>query len=82
MSIDTAVDVEAAIRRLVSDVSGLPSDADAQADLYLDLGVASIHALQLLTELEDHFGISIPDDEFVEATSIAKLTALVTNLRK
>jgi len=30
MSIDTAVDVEAAIRRLVSDVSGLPSDADAQ----------------------------------------------------
>lgn len=82
MSIDTAVDVEAAIRRLVSDVSGLPSDADAQADLYLDLGVASIHALQLLTELEDHFGISIPDDEFVEATSIAKLTALVANLRK
>lgn len=82
MSIDTAVNVEAAIRRLVSDVSGLPSDADAQADLYLDLGVASIHVLQLLTELEDHFGISIPDDEFVEATSIAKLTALVTNLRK
>ncbi len=82
MSIDTAVDVEAAVRRLVSDVSGLPSNADARADLYLDLGVASIHALQLLTELEDQFGISIPDDEFVEATSIAKLTVLMTNLRK
>ncbi len=74
------MDVETDIRRIVSEISGLPSDADPQADLYLDLGVASVHAIQLLTELEDHFGIQIPDDEFVEATSISKLTSMVRGM--
>jgi len=74
------VDVEADVRKIVSDLSGIPVDADPQADLYLDLGVASVHALQLLTELEEHFNIQIPDDQFVEATSIAKLTDLVKSL--
>lgn len=75
-----AVDVEAGIRKIVSELSGIPENADPHADLYLDLGMASVHALQLLTELEDRFGIQIPDDEFVEATSIEKLTALVQKL--
>lgn len=35
------------------------------------LGVASVYALQLLAELEQAFGVSIPDEDFVEATSIA-----------
>ncbi|MBV8069162.1 MAG: acyl carrier protein [Acidobacteriaceae bacterium] len=76
------VDVEAGIRKIVCGISGIPEDANAQADLYLDLGMASVHALQLLTELEDHFGIQIPDDDFVEATSIGKLIALVEKLSK
>jgi hypothetical protein len=36
------------IRTIVTGIAGLPSDANADADLYLDLGVASFHALQLL----------------------------------
>ena len=76
------VDVEGDVRRIVSGISGIPEDSDAQADLYLDLGVASVHALQLLTELEEHFEIQIPDDDFVEATSIARLTHLVGRLTK
>ena len=75
-----AVDVEAGIRKIVSEISGIPENADPRADLYLDLGMASVHALQLLTELEDRFGVQIPDDDFVEATSIEKLTALVQRL--
>jgi acyl carrier protein len=74
------VDLEAGIRKIVSEISGIPGNADAQADLYLDLGMASVHALQLLTELEDRFGVQIPDDDFVEATSIEKLTALIQRL--
>jgi len=73
--------VEADVRKIVTGISGISENADSQADLYLDLGVASVHALQLLTELEDHFGIQIPDDQFVEATSIAKLSELVNALR-
>jgi acyl carrier protein len=72
--------VETKVRAIVANISNLPSDMPADANLYLDLGVASVHALQLLTELEDQFGVAIPDDRFVEATSINDLTALMSNL--
>lgn len=70
------------IRLIVSEISGLPEGADPRADLYLDLGVASIHALQLLAELEDRFSVAIPDDQFVQATSIEKLAHVVEELRR
>jgi acyl carrier protein len=69
--------IQQRVRDIVVAVSGLPKDADANADLYLDLGVASFHALLILQDLEDHFGIHIPDDQFVESSSITKLTATV-----
>jgi acyl carrier protein len=72
--------IEQSIRNIVVAVGGVSPDADAQADLYLDLGVASVHALTLLQELEEHFGVPIPDEEFVEATSIAKLTTTLEKL--
>ena len=75
-------DIEADIRKIVCGISGIPETSDSHADLYLDLGVASVHALQLLTELEDHFEIQIPDDQFVEATSIANLVELVKSLAR
>jgi len=72
--------IETKVRAIVAGISNLPADMPAQANLYLDLGVASVHALQLLTELEEQFGVAIPDDRFVEATSINDLTALMTSL--
>jgi len=72
--------VETKIRAIVAEISNLPTDMPAGANLYLDLGVASVHALQLLTELEERFGVAIPDDRFVEAASINELTALMTSL--
>ena len=68
------------IRRIIAEISNVPRDADPHADLYLDLGMASVHALQLLQELEDHFGMPVPDEQFVESTSIAKLTTTVERL--
>ena len=73
-------EIERSIRKIVVAVSGLSEHADADADLYLDLGMASVHALVLLTELEERFGVPIPDEQFVEATSIAKLTATLSAL--
>jgi acyl carrier protein len=73
-------EIERSIRKIVVAVSGLSEHADADADLYLDLGMASVHALALLTELEERFGVPIPDEQFVEATSIAKLTATLSAL--
>jgi len=72
--------IESKVREIVAGIANIAPDMPADKNLYLDLGVASVHALQLLTELEDHFGISIPDDRFVEATSINDLTALLAGL--
>ncbi len=68
------------IREIIASIAGISPDVSAEADLYLDLGVASAHGLQLLTQLEEQFDLQVPDDDFVEATSIAKLTALMDAL--
>ena len=73
-------DIGVKIRTILTGIAGLPPDADADADLYLDLGVASFHALQLLQELEESFSVGIPDDQFVEATSLNKLTSMMSGL--
>ena len=73
-------DVEKNVRELISRITGLSVDIADDANLYLDLGVASVHALQILAELESEFGVSIPDEEFVEATSVAQLVSLMQKL--
>lgn len=45
-------------------------------DIYL-AGFASTDALELLVELEESFGIVVPDDRFIEARTVASLTTLV-----
>jgi len=72
--------IETRVREIISQVTGLDPDVSGDANLYLDLGVASVHALQILAELEDQFGISVPDEEFVEATSIQQLTSVIRGL--
>jgi acyl carrier protein len=74
------MEVETKVREVLSNVAGLPKDVDGRANLYLDLGVASVHALTLLSELESQFGVAVPDDEFVSATTVESLTALMTDL--
>lgn len=74
------MNTEAQIRGIISSVAQLSHDIPAEANLYLDLGMASVYALHLLTELEAAFGVAIPDEEFVEATSVAKLTELMDSL--
>jgi len=73
--------LESRIRGLVARVSGISPSVPGDADLYLDLGVASVHALELLTHLEQTFSIRIPDDDFVDATTIDKLALLIARLQ-
>jgi acyl carrier protein len=49
-------------------------------DMY-SAGLRSIDALTLLMELEDLFGVSIPDDEFISARTPMALQELLTQLR-
>jgi acyl carrier protein len=70
------------IRTMLAEIGGVLPDVPSGADLYLELGVVSIQALELLTALEEHFGVAIPDEDFVEATSITRLTEMIDSLVK
>jgi acyl carrier protein len=68
------------ILTILRDVAGLDS-VDPDQDYY-DAGMTSVQALPLLLELEDQFGVSIPDDSFIQARSARALSALITGLPK
>jgi acyl carrier protein len=54
---------------------------DPDADFY-EAGFSSVSALQLLMELEDAFGVSIPDDQFITARTPRALHEIVVGLQQ
>ena len=61
---------------------GLPRAALApEQDLFETLGIDSVEALELLTELEDRFGVELPDYELRAVRSFASLAALLERRR-
>lgn len=70
------------LRLLLVEVCQLPPDFDSAANLYFELGVPSVKAMELLMELEERFEVQVPDDQFVEAVSLEKLTAMMEGLGK
>ena len=74
-------ELKSELRQILIDVASLPKDFDEKADLYSDLGMASIKAMELLMALEDHFGVSVPDDEFIEATTLECLAEMIQRLK-
>jgi acyl carrier protein len=69
-------------RSVIAEITGLPTDISGNADLYSELGVASIKAIQLLIALEERFCISVPDDQFIEATTVERLTEMIARLKQ
>lgn len=67
------------VAELVARIANIPAPR-AEDDMYV-AGLASTDALELLVELEDAFGISIPDDRFIEARTVGQLAGVVTELR-
>lgn len=51
-------------------------------DDFYDAGFSSINALELLLELEEECGVSIPDDEFIQARTPRALGAVIERLRQ
>lgn len=50
----------------------------AEADLFTSLGIDSVQALELLTELEREFGVEVPDYELLDVRSFADLAQRVS----
>ena len=72
--------LEDELRQMVAEIGEIAPAFDPQANFYLDLGVPSMKAMQLLMQLEDRYGVQVPDDQFVEATSLKSLTAMMAQL--
>ncbi len=70
---------EERIAEIVRGAGNLPSIA-VDEDIY-NAGLSSIKALQLLTELEAQFDVTLPDDEFVRARTVTALNQLIQSVR-
>ena len=69
------------LRQLLIELASLPEGFDDQANLYSDLGMPSMKAMELLMVLEERYGVSVPDDEFIEATSLDRLAGMLQGLK-
>ena len=74
--------MEEKVRDIVARVAGAsdPATLGSEADIFGDIGIQSTAALDLLLSLEEEFSVSIPDDAFAEARTIASLAKLVEEL--
>lgn len=75
----TSSDPVTVIATLVARIANIAAPSP-DADMYV-AGLASTDALELLVELEDSFGISIPDERFITARTANELGAVVNELR-
>lgn len=66
------------VRETITRIANIAPPSDDE-DIYT-AGFASTDALELLVELEDRFGVVLPDDRFIEARTVAGLAALVDSL--
>ena len=71
-------DILGTVQDLVARIARIPRPG-ADADIYT-AGLASVDALELLVELEDAFGVTIPDDRFVNVRTAGDLAALIGEL--
>jgi acyl carrier protein len=69
------------LRQLLTELASLPDGFDEKADLYTDLGMASMKAMEFLVALEERYGVRVPDEEFIKATSLQRLAEMMRGLK-
>ena len=73
-------ELNAELRKIIAEIGGPSSDFDSGADLYQDLKLNSFQAAELLTTIEDRYQVSIPDERYLNARSLADLTEMTRSL--
>jgi acyl carrier protein len=69
------------LRQLLMGLASLPEGFDETVNLYSDLGMSSLKAIELLMVLEERYGVSVPDEEFIECTSLERLAEMMQKLK-
>ena len=75
------MDADRQVREILAEVAGIARDAEGGAHLYADLGIESVDAMRILVALEERLDVRIPDEVWLDATSIADISRLVGRLK-
>ena len=71
------------IQEMLADALNLPLEkVTPDAKIVDDLGADSLDVVELLSQLEDEYGITIPDDEVETLVTVADVAAEVEKLTK
>ena len=68
------------IIQLIAQVGGIDS-ISPDVNIY-EAGFSSVRVLELLLSLEDEFGVSIPDKDFMTAKTPRQISGLIDGLRE
>ena len=74
-------DIQQQVRKIIARVGRLDEGFSAKADVFRELGVESMAALDLLLQIEEEWGISIADEEFRYARTLEQMALLVVRVR-
>ena len=75
----TSQEIELKVKEIISKKFGVPSDKiDSETRLVEDLKVDSFGAVELMFELEEAFGLSIPDSDIQRVLSVKDIVGYLS----
>ncbi|HEY9897988.1 MAG TPA: acyl carrier protein [Pantanalinema sp.] len=54
-----------------------PEAIGPDADLFMDLGIDSLEGLKVLAQIEERYGVLIPDHELMEMNTLGKIRSAI-----
>ncbi len=71
------------VKDLIVDRLGIPADSiNENTDLLYELGADSLTLVSLVGDVEEHFSISIEDEDLANLATVGDLAALVASLKE
>ena len=71
------------IQTMLADALNLPAEkVTPDAKIVDDLGADSLDVVELLSQLEDEYGVTIPDDEVENLVTVADVATQIEKLTK
>lgn len=75
----TEADVLAGLAEIVAEETGLPADTVTSEKSFTDdLDIDSLSMMTIVTHAEDKFGVTIPDDEVKNLTTVGDAVSFIT----
>ena len=74
------MDIFEKISRIIAENADINPEIISPETTINELGLDSIDLVDLVMEIEDSFGVSIPDEEFENIRTVSDITDLIENI--